>query len=226
MSRIETLADGVVLMLGDCLDILPTLPKHDALVTDPPYGMEFVSNYRIEKHDKIQGDNDVSSLLMACEYNAAHSKYIFCRWDNLRDIPKPKSCITWIKNNWSMGDLLHEHGRQTEILVFYNGAGHFFPCGRPVDILYAPRTKNVFHPTEKPVSLLLQIITWTSGVILDPFMGSGTTGVAAVKMGRKFTGIEISERYFDIACKRIEQALAQPDMLIEQEKKPEQIGLI
>ena len=62
--------------------------------------------------------------------------------------------------------------------------------------------------------------------ILDPYMGSGSTGVAAVKMGRKFTGIEISEKYFDIACKRIDEALRQPDMLIEAEAKPTQIRLI
>ena len=85
------------------------------------------------------------------------------------------------------------------------------------------------HPTQKPIALM----KWCIGhlpagcmTILDPFMGSGTTGVAAVKMGRKFTGIEISERYFDIAVRRIQDALDRPDMLIEQEKKPEQIGLI
>ena len=85
------------------------------------------------------------------------------------------------------------------------------------------------HPAPMPYSMAADhIATWTvvRDIVLDPFAGSGTTGVAAVKMGRKFTGIEISERYFDIACKRIEQALDQPDMLIEAEAKPEQIGLI
>ena len=62
--------------------------------------------------------------------------------------------------------------------------------------------------------------------ILDPFMGSGTTGVACVKLGRKFIGIELESKYFDIACKRIEEAYAQPDMLIEAEKKAEQLGMV
>ena len=62
------------------------------------------------------------------------------------------------------------------------------------------------------------IVRWTHGIVLDPFMGSGTTGVACVKLGRKFIGIEIDPGYFDIACRRIEKAYAQPDMLIEAEK--------
>ena len=225
-KRIETLADGVTLYLGDCLEILATLPKHDALVTDPPYGMAYISNHRTIRHRGIHGDGDNKLLWSAIDYGAQHSKYVFCRWDNLASIAPPKSCITWVKNNWSMGDLSHEHGRQTELILFYPGPEHMFPGNRPADVIYAARTQNIYHPTEKPIDLMEKIISWTAGGIIDPFMGSGTTGVAAVKMGRKFTGIEISEKYFDIACKRIEQALAQPDMLIEQEKKPEQIGLI
>ena len=221
MSRVETLADGVVLHLGDCLEIMPTLPKHDALVTDPPYGMAFKSNHRTVAHEKIISDNNTKMLVFACAYKPIHSSYIFCRWDNLAEVPKPKSCITWVKNNWSMGDLRHEHGRQSEIILFYPGSGHYFPSGRPSDVINAPRSGNNEHPTEKPLGLMGAVLAWSCGTIIDPFMGSGTTGVAAVKMGRRFTGIEISERYFDIAVRRIEEALRQPDMLIEAERKPE-----
>lgn len=205
---------NATLYLGDCRDILPTLDKVDAVVTDPPYGMNFQSNYRKEKHLKIADDHDESLLVWACSLEAAHSKYIFCRWDNLWFVPKPKSLITWVKNNHSMGDLKHEHGRQTEVALFYAEEGHFFPNGRPNDVVNAARTGNEFHPTEKPIGLMSVVCSWTNGTILDPFMGSGTTGVAAVQMGRKFIGIERDPKYFDIACKRIEDAQRQGDMFI------------
>lgn len=70
----------------------------------------------------------------------------------------------------------------------------------------ARKTFNENHPTEKSVALMSRVIEWTRGTVFDPFMGSGTTGVACTTLGRKFIGIEISEKYFDIACKRIDQA--------------------
>lgn len=207
-KRIEQIGDAT-LYLGDCLDILPTLGKVDAVITDPPYGMEFLSNHRMIKHKKIQNDSCNSMLKYACNIQVNHSKYIFCRWDNLSEIPKPKSLITWVKNNWSMGDLKHEHGRQTESIVYWPGEGHEWPEERPRDVIFSQRTKNEEHPTEKPIYLIEQIAKWTIGEILDPFMGSGTTGVACMNLGRKFIGIEIEEKYFDIACERIDQAQRQ-----------------
>ena len=227
MSRVEQIGE-CKLYLGDCREILPTLGKLDAVVTDPPYGMEFRSNYRTvrPKFHAIANDHSTDALVWASELEAAHSKYVFCRWDNLPDVPKPKSCITWIKNNWSMGDLTGEHARQTEVALFYPGPDHAFPCGRPSDVIQAPRTGNEWHPTEKPVQLIWHVARWTSGVVVDPFMGSGTTGVACVKLGRKFIGIEIEPKYFDIACRRIEAAYRQPDLFIEQpEPKPVQQNL-
>lgn len=225
-QRKEQIGD-CTLYLGDCLEIMPSLGKVDAVVTDPPYGMTFQSNYRAEKHLKIANDGNESLLQWACELPATHSKYIFCRWDNLQSVPKPQSAITWVKNNWSMGDLNHEHARQTEMCLFYRGENHFFPNGRPQDVIKAPRTENEHHPTEKPVGLMEAICRWTSGTILDPFMGSGTTGVACVKLGRKFIGIELEPKYFDIACKRIEEAYKQPDFFIEPPKqKAVQEGLL
>lgn len=114
-----------------------------------------------------------------------------------------------------MGDLGGEHGRKTEVILFYPSEGHFFPSGRPNDVIFADRTGNINHPTEKPVSLMEQVVKWTDGLVLDPFMGSGTTGVACVKLGRKFIGIELDEKYFDISCKRIEEAYKQPDLFLE-----------
>jgi DNA modification methylase len=221
MSRVEQIGD-CTLYLGDCREILPTLGKVDAVVTDPPYGMEFRSNHRTvrPKFHAIASDDTTDALVWACGIEAAHSKYVFCRWDNLREVPKPRSVVTWIKNNWSMGDLTGEHARQTEVACFYPGPNHFFPSGRPSDVIQAPRTGNEWHPTEKPVQLMWHVARWTDGTVLDPFMGSGTTGVACVKLGRKFIGIEIEPKYFDIACKRIEQAYAQPDLFVAPPSKP------
>lgn len=197
---------------GDCMEILPTLPKVDAVVTDPPYGMDFQSNHRKIDHSKIAGDVGAECLNFAASIEANHSLYVFCRWDNLREVPKPKSCITWVKPNWSMGDLEHEHGRQSEVCLFWPGVGHKWPDKRPSDVISAPRTGNDYHPTEKPVYLMEQIIKWTAGAVIDPFMGSGTTGVARMNLGRKFIGIELERKYFDIACQRIEQAQKQVRM--------------
>lgn len=219
--RTEQLAEGVTLYCGDCREILPDLGKVDAVVTDPPYGMSFQSNHRSAQHASIANDGSDECLKFVCNIAAIHSSYIFCRWDNLADIPKPRSLVTWVKNNWSMGDLAHEHARQTEVIAFYPGELHFFPNGRPQDVVRAPRTDNANHPTEKPVSLMRAVVGWTTGLILDPFMGSGTTGVAAVRLGRKFIGIEFEPTYYEIARARIADALARPDLFITQPARAE-----
>jgi len=178
----------------------------DAVVTDPPYGIGFISNQRAERYDAIIGDTSYELLNWACALSPNHSSYIFMRWDCVPYVPKPKSLIYWIKNNWSMGDLNGAHALQTEEIAFYPGDDHSFPNGRPANIIYANRSGSNNHPTEKPVVLMKKIIGWTCGTVFDPFAGSGTTGVACVELGRKFIGCEIDERYFDIACKRIDMA--------------------
>lgn len=204
---------------GDCLDIMPLLGKVEAVVTDPPYGMSFQSGHRRVKHSKIANDDNTALLNLACNISILHSRYVFCRWNNLPDIPPPKSLVTWVKNNWSMGDLNHEHARQTEVLAFYNGPEHFFPTGRPQDVIRAPRSGNTYHPSEKPVSLMMAVVEWTSGTVLDPFAGSGTTLVACAKLGRKGIGIELDPDYFEIACERVQKAYDQPDLFIEPPEK-------
>jgi site-specific DNA-methyltransferase (adenine-specific) len=180
------------LILGDSKAIVPTLGVIGSLLTDPPFGMDFQSNHRKVQHSTIAGDSDTGLLAWACQIPVQHSRYVFCRWDNLTDIPKPKSLVTWVKNNWSMGDLEHEHARQTEVAAFYPGPQHFFPSGRPQDVIRAPRTGNEHHPTEKPVQLMSAFLEWTHGLVLDAFAGSGTTLVACARAGRPGIGIEIN----------------------------------
>ena len=213
MSRVEHIGLAT-LYLGDAREIVPTLGCFDALVTDPPYGMSFQSNHRIEQHEAIANDETDEFLQWACTLQPTHSAYIFCRWDNLFAVPKPKSVVTWVKNNWSMGDLEHEHARQTELALFYPGPNHDFPKSRPTDVIRAPRTGNEHHPTEKPVQLMRAVAEWTRGTVLDPFMGSGSTGCAVVALERQFVGIELHEPYFDIACRRIEDAHRQRDLFV------------
>lgn len=200
--------DGITIYNADCRDILPYLPLVDLVVMDPPYGMEFQSNYRSIKHAPIVGD-DVLPVDTIRDYvgKARRASYVFCRWDNLGQLPKPKSVLAWVKNNWSMGDLLHEHGRQWEACCFYPGPSHE-SIKRIPDVIHESRTGNGLHPTEKPVFLMNAIIGANVGeTILDPFMGSGTTLVAAKQLGRRAIGIEIEEKYCEIAVKRLAQGV-------------------
>lgn len=113
--------------------------------------------------------------------------------------------MVWVKNNWSMGDLEHEHGRQWEAICFYPKEQHQFVSRIP-DVVTSARTGNNLHPTQKPAQLLGKLIAANVGeTILDPFAGSGTTGRAAKDLGRKAVLIELEEKYCEIAAKRMAQ---------------------
>ena len=198
------------IICGDCLEAMKDIPDNsvDLILTDPPYGMNFQSNYRKIKYDKIKNDNNFPLWIFE-EFNriARKAVYVFCRWDNLGELPKPKSVLAWVKNNWSMGDLKHEHGRQWEAICFYPQKEHEF-IKRIPDVIRANRTGNNLHPTEKPVDLMMQIIQANKGdLILDPFLGSGTTAVACKQLKRNYIGIEISEKYCKIAEERLRQEI-------------------
>ena len=203
--------EGITIYHGDCREVLPTLGGGiDLVITDPPYGMDFRSNHRIVRHEAIAGDHELplDAILLAIGA-AQRAAYVFCRWDNLTELPMPRSVLVWVKNNWSMGDLKHEHGRQWEAVAFYPKDGHEF-INRIPDVIHADRTGNEMHPTQKPLSLLKTIIAANVGdVVLDCFMGSGTTLRAAKDLGRKAIGIEIYEPYCEIAAKRLSQKIFQ-----------------
>jgi site-specific DNA-methyltransferase (adenine-specific) len=196
----------VTIYHGDCVQIMPLLPPVDLMITDPPYGMMFRSNYRITKYDRIINDNCLPvEMIIAAIEKARRAAYVFCRWDNLREMPVPKNVLAWVKDDWSAGDLKHSHGRKWEACCFYPKDDHVFSRRIP-DVIEAPRTLNKHHPTEKPVDLMARLIDCNIGdVVLDPFMGSGTTLRAAKDLRRKAIGIEIEECYCEIAAERMAQ---------------------
>ncbi len=212
--RKETLADGVELWLGDCREILPTLPKVDAVVTDPPYG--------IGKDGQKRSSGG----------HGGRKAYEFLGWDQERPAPElfrmllgaGREHVIWGGNYfadlfpptgkwlvWDKGQRINQSDGELA-WTSHQGALRIFELNR-----VALLTDGAEHPTQKPVEIMRWSILQLDEprTILDPFMGSGTTGVAAVKLGRKFIGIEIEPKYFDIACKRISEALKQPDMFVE-----------
>lgn len=224
MSRIEQIGD-CRLILGDCREILPTLGKVDAVVSDVPYGVNFSSGWDNKfRNVKIVNDNTTNARDYVVRWLNGRPAIMFGSWK----IEKPKgtkATLVWDKGTVGMGDLNMPWFPSTEEIYVIGGG---FVGTRTASVLrYNVRNEN--HPTEKPVALMADLVAkcneeWT---ILDPFMGSGTTGVACVKLGRKFIGIEIEPKYFDIACKRIEQAYSQPDLFVASPaQKPEQLNLL
>lgn len=202
--------DLVTIYNGDCRDIIDSLAPFEIVLTDPPYGMEYHSWYYKygNPHSKLVGDAaypvDVVSKLL----QARRCLYLFCRWDNIPDLPRAKSCIVWAKNNWSAGDLEHSYGRMWEACLFYPGLEHQF-TKRPADVIYCDRVSpaKLSHPTEKPTNLLAQLISVNvGGSVFDPFMGCGSTLVAAKRLGRKAIGIESDRGYCEIAVDRLSQS--------------------
>ena len=199
--------DWVTIYHGDSAEIAPTIPVPDLVVTDPPYGMNYQSARRIDwqRKPKIHGDKEFPMWVFDLKPTVA--MFVFCRWDNLMDIPKPKSFIIWDKERHSMGDLEHEYGRQYESVAFYPGEKHEF-LKRPVDVIRVPCVPpmQLVHPNEKPIRVITALLDPHPGkVVLDPFMGSGTTLRAAKDLKRYAIGIEIEEKYCEIAAKRMAQ---------------------
>ena len=214
--RVEHIGDAT-LYLGDCLEILPTLGKVDAVVTDPPYGI--IANKMTlcnGKKDFFRGKSwdehapDVLHLLDIGKY------HIFWGGNYFDGLPKTNDWLIWDKV-------------QPDSVSFSGAELAWSDIGRNARVYrhhWGDEDKQ--HPTMKPISLM----QWCLGLlpfsetILDPFMGSGTTGVACANLGRKFIGIEIEPKYFDIACRRIELAYKQPRLFEDVKQEPTQGELI
>lgn len=206
---------------GDCLEILPLLPKVDLVVTDPPYGMNWQSNTRVklEKYDPIVGDDDsfdFKNVMEAILKTLKHSRHLYVFGDFSFDGIKvgATSELIWDKGRMSAGNLYIPWGKAHEKITFaYKdkgrlGNGSLSARLRRGSILRydRPDGNNSVHPTEKPVRLLQELIESSSRfgeTVLDPFMGCGSTLLAARLEGRNCIGIEISEKYCEIAKNRL-----------------------
>ena len=215
MSQIEHIGDAT-LFLGDCRDVLPTLSPVDAVVTDPPYGIAHSSNYGASWNGtQIAGDSDTSlrdEVLMAL---SGVSAVVFGSWKQAKPAGV-HTVLIWDKGDAAgMGDLsIPWKPNHEEIYII--GKGFSGRRGSAVlrHSVITWESQGRSHPHEKPVSLMASLVAKVCGqCILDPFMGSGTTGVACMNLGRKFIGIEREPKYFDIACRRIEDAQRQARLI-------------
>ena len=223
------------LYLGDCLEVLPLIGKVDAVVTDPPYssGARRDADRQIRgamlrsMKDKDWFSHDTMTswgfswflrgvfIEIRKHLTAGAHVYIFIDWRQTPNIYgmlestgyRVNHCLVWAKTHFGMGAYWRN---QHENIVFGSlgqpigmanrGMGTVLNCA-------AVSSRARLHPTEKPVDLIKAVIgAITAEVIFDPFMGSGTAGVACAKLGRKFIGIEIEPKYFDIVCERIKRA--------------------
>jgi DNA modification methylase len=225
------LSDSVRLICGDCREVLPSLDKGsglgkvDAVVTDPPYGLGDLwqggaaatqSKWKLAdggsavRWDREVAENvlhlpglAVASIVWGGNYYPLPPKRGWLIWDKIvRDFSSGHVEMAWTTLDQPTRAFNYAHGELA--------------------------SEGKFHPTQKPLPLM----KWCLGflpdarTILDPFCGSGTTGVAAVKLGRRFIGIEIEPRYFDIACRRIQAALDAPDLFIEPPKPAKQEAML
>lgn len=201
------------LALGDCRDILPTLGRVDAVLTDPPYGIGFAA--QPTKWQRLAGMeakawDDSTAAIQEIVLSLTQLGDAIVWGGNYYPLPVSRGWLSWRKPDAppSMGRFemawtsLDQNTQELTVSISETNP------------------ERVGHPTQKP----LRLISWCLGflpnaqTILDPFMGSGTTGVACAKRGKAFIGIEREPSYFDIACRRIEAAYKQPDFFVEPPK--------
>ena len=196
--RVERIGDAT-LYHGDALDVLPTLGRVNAVVSDPPY------------------PNNAGHFMAAIDSAREFLRRVYCEqaivfWSELE---KPTLLLPLVAVHvWHRANV---NGRPYEPAYHFQSGGQkrrsdVFTHAAIFDGVGPGCHEYVVHPTQKPVALMEKLIRKTEGLILDPFMGSGTTGVACAQLGRKFIGIEIERKYFDIACERIDNAYRQQRM--------------
>jgi DNA modification methylase len=205
--RSETIGDAT-LYLGDCRDLLPGLTGVDAVVTDPPYGIAAVWKGgarhgwgRADDQKAVRNEWDQRPPPPEVFSWILQQRQAVIWGGNYFELPPSRCWLIW--NKPERGFTLAEAE-----LAWTN----FDSVVRVVD---APRSEpDREHPTQKPIAVMQFAVAKTKGTVLDPFMGSGTTGVACARLGRRFIGCEIEPKYFDIACRRIEQAYRQRDLFV------------
>ena len=224
---------NATLYLGDCMEVLPTLERVDAVITDPPYGIGIDKQMAASSGHKSGGmaaakgvyqssgwdDKPIDKKAIDLLLRAGASAVIF--GGNYFELPPSQCWLVWDKKtNGNFADCelawtnLAKPVRRIEWM--WNG------------MLRQGGEERFGHPTQKPVQVMAWCIEQVGNpqTILDPFMGSGTTGVAAIQLGRKFIGIEREERYFQMACERISNAVAQGQLFEPAITQPQQEPLL
>lgn len=241
MSGREEIIGDCRLILGDCLAVLPTLGKVDAVVTDPPYGVGLKAKQnKWVKHTgpgylSTDDTPDFVSSVVVPAVNVARDMF-----DRVVITPGTRCAFLYpapdeigaIYNRTGTGS--GKWGFVCAAPVLFYGTDPYLSAGlgRRASSWEQPANdyaEDCGHPCPKPIGLMRWLVGRASlagQTVLDPFMGSGTTGVACVNLGRKFIGIEIEPRYFDIACRRIEEAYRQPRLFAEPQAKPKQEAFI
>ena len=209
----KVMIDGHELWLGDCFEVLPQLGPVDAVITDPPYGVGLAA-----------WDAEIPPLLWldACVAKAATVAVIpgnKAMWE----YPKP----TWTLSIERRGSYQRAMGGGwacwDAVLVYGKWAAPKDHASVNCDV---SQQSEIDHPCPKPPQMMRWIVQQIPGaVVLDPFMGSGTTGLAAAELGKRFIGIERERKYFDIACERIARAARQPSLLPQEMTPQEQTGM-
>lgn len=253
--RIERLAEGVTLYCGDCREIVPTINRVSHVFSDPPYEKQMhdakADRGKIKRPDgysmpaalNFAAINDDLRSFIAKETARMNEGWslFFCTPEGVSEwrdaleahAAKYKRACVWVKPD--SAPQFNGQGPAAGAEMFtaaWHGKGHSRWNGggrrNVFTHLCQPRDRDGLHPTEKPVSLMLELVELFSepaDLILDPFMGSGTTGVACVRRARKFIGIELDEKYFARACRRIEAALRQPEFFAPPVRKEKQEAL-
>lgn len=228
---------GITIYHGDCREILPTMEPEsvDMILTDPPYGVQWKSSWRKIKFDEIIGDQSrevaENSLPLAVRIlRKRRHAYVFGRF-NLDGMPiTGKAELIWDKGNSTAGSYSSPWCPQHEYIQFFvrhksdakNGHGLLAARLRRGTIIRVPRVSSgLLHPAEKPISLLRELIEMSSRfneTVLDCFSGSGSTLIAALIESRRAIGIEIEEKYCEIAAKRLSQEVLKFYMHPEEQK--------
>jgi len=196
----------------------------DAIITDPPYGMAYQSAWRTERErfDPIANDGfpfvwwlsdaarllrDGGCVLCFCRWDSAEAFRVAIGWTGLR----VASQVIWDREVHGMGDLTGSPAPRHDTIWFATKGKYTFPGKRPTSIVRHQRVaaEALVHPNEKPIGLMVDLVrsyTPEGAVVLDPFAGSGATGVACAKNGRGFVGVELDQTYHGLATKRIMEA--------------------
>lgn len=222
MSRVEVIGNAT-LYLGDCIDILPTLPKVDAVITDPPYGIGYCAQptrWQRKGGKAPESWDDVAPVdAVFAAVRAGENAIVW--GGNYFALPPSRGWLAWHKPDGpdSFADF------ELAWTSFDMNARLFTKSAKSASLERGVAAQA--HPNQKPLALMAWCVDMAKGAqtILDPFMGSGTTGVAALQAGRSFIGIERELRYFDIACRRIEEAERQQPLIPHEPQKAEQMEI-